>query len=112
MIKSKGGNMAESSDKALVVTTLYRLNRDNQEKYISQQWKAIYYAVLLYGGIFAAFNHWCPLEKTIAFPLVATIVFVISSILLVLLQCSINEANNFNNKFRNNELIFKEEGKK
>jgi hypothetical protein len=67
---------------------LYRINRDNQELYINQEWKVIYYAVLLYAGIYAI-SRALPEKLRVYLYVAASITFVVSSFIIILCECSL-----------------------
>ena len=69
---------------------LYRVFRDNQEFYMNQQWRVIYYIALLFGAIFVAAKN-TTLDPW-AWYTATGIVFIIGTTLLCILEISLSES--------------------
>jgi len=92
--------MAQNKD---IYITLYRVNRDNQEEYMKRQWTVMYYALLLYAGIFSAFVKLPNTNYYGVFIAIVICVYFISSTMLCLLQESIRGTVSADKKFRDSE---------
>jgi len=96
-------NNSESISDRQVLMMLYQVNRDNQELYINQQWRVIYYAVLLYGAIFAVY---LKLEDFKCYMYAAAVfIYVMSSVIICLSECSLCETRKADLKFREKKSL-------
>ena len=82
--------------------TLYQILRNNQELYINQQWKVIYYATLLYAAVFGALvflnGYKCLMY------IVALVVLFISTLVTFFCENSLEIARDYCNEIQNHKL--------
>jgi len=83
---------------------LYRINRDNQELYINQEWKVIYYTVLLYAGIFAAFVN--VYKSMWLMYVVAILAFFASTIIMIICESSLDKTRNIDKGIREEKSFY------
>jgi hypothetical protein len=100
----KPNNLGLSSE-LQVLMMLYQVNRDNQELYINQQWKVIYYALLLYGAIFAVY---LKLNNFESYMIIAGVsIFFISTVFICLIEQSLNTTRKADKDIRKKNELFK-----
>lgn len=98
-------NNLELSPELKMLMMLYRVNRDNQELYINQQWKVIYYAVLLYGAIFAVY---LKLKNFESYMIIAGVsICLISTVLIFLIEKSLQTTRIADQNIRKKNELFK-----
>jgi magnesium-transporting ATPase (P-type) len=100
--------MNQTSDKSdpnsdvQVLMTLYQILRNNQELYINQQWKIIYYTTLLYAAIFGAFVFLKDFKCLMY--IIALVILFVSLLITFFCENSLSVARKYCDKIQNHEL--------